>query len=257
MKRAWVVVVGLLSIILVGCQANQPAEISGLAIEATNIAQTKETAEDCLKPFSQDTLSQDVYNALENEWDSWNQISPEGKVLSSHVPGYCQRSFDDWAECETFIGFSIPNPLEECSWLEKATYVAMPIGFQDAPRVQASWYGTETDHVEWISVQAGYRDGQIRVMVDATVYGDPADEEPSDSGWSAELARQNYLANMHDTSLQITSCSTENYFSNVAYLVYDNVLYCLNIVGEPDARTQVESILEQVIDSFPKQENSL
>lgn len=80
----------------------------------------------------------------------------------------------------------------------------------------------------------------------------PADEKPSDSGWSAELARQNYLANMHDTSLQITSCSTENYFSNVAYLVYDNVLYCLNIVGEPDARTQVESILEQIIDSFPK-----
>ncbi|MCI9187064.1 MAG: hypothetical protein HFF33_06890 [Oscillospiraceae bacterium] len=104
--------------------------------------------------------------------------------------------------------------------------------------------------MEWISVQAGYRDDQIRVMVDATLYGDSADEKPSDSGWSAELARQNYPANMNDTSLQITSHSTENHFSNVAYLAYDNVLYCFNIVGESDAQIQVESTLERVMDSF-------
>lgn len=67
----------------------------------------------------------------------------EGNMLFCHIPGYCQRSFDDWAEYETFLGFSIPNPLEDCSWLEKATYVAMPIGFRDAPHVKVSWYGTK------------------------------------------------------------------------------------------------------------------
>lgn len=253
MKRVWIIVMGLISIILVGCQANHQAEISGSALGVTNIAQTEEEREeDCLKLFSEDSLSQDVYNALQHEWDSWNLMRQEEKMLSSHIPGYCQRSFDDWAECETFIGFSIPNPLEECSWLEKATYVAMPIGFRDAPRVKASWYGTETGHVEWVSICAGYRDGQIRVMIDATLYGDPADEKPSDSGWSVELARQNYPANVDDATLQITSSSTENYFSNEAYLAYDNVLYCLNVVGEPDAQTQVESALEQILDSFPR-----
>ena len=58
---------------------------------------------------------------------------------------------------------------------------------------------------------------------------------------------------MNDTSLQITSHSTENHFSNVAYLAYDNVLYCFNIVGESDAQIQVESTLERVMDSFPKE----
>lgn len=251
MKRVWLMVLGFISIILVGCQANQQAEISGSALDAANIAQTEDAAEeDCLKPFSPDALSLNVYNALEYEWDLWNLMRQEGNMLFCHIPGYCQRSFDDWAECETFLGFSIPNPLEDCSWLEKATYVAMPIGFRDASHVKVSWYGTKTGHVEWISVQAGYRDDQIRVMVDATLYGDPADEKPSDSGWSAELARQNYLANMNDTSLQITSCSTENHFSNVAYLAYDNVLYCFNIVGESDAQIQVENTLERVMDSF-------
>ena len=80
----------------------------------------------------------------------------------------------------------------------------------------------------------------------------PADEKPSNSGWSVELARQNYPANVDDATLQITSSSTENYFSNEAYLAYDNVLYCLNVVGEPDAQTQVESALEQILDSFPR-----
>ena len=96
------------------------------------------------------------------------------------------------AGCETFSGLFIPNPAEECTWLEQAAYVAMPIGFMDAPRIMASWYGTEDGHVEWISVQGGYRNGDIRVAIDAMLYGDPAGPKPPDSGWSTEIERQNY-----------------------------------------------------------------
>ncbi len=97
------------------------------------------------------------------------------------------------AGCETFSGLFIPNPAEECTWLEQAAYVAMPIGFMDAPRIMASWYGTEDGHVEWISVQGGYRNGDIRVAIGAMLYGDPAGPKPPDSGWSTEIERQNYL----------------------------------------------------------------
>ena len=101
MKRVWLMVLGFISIILVGCQANQQAEISGSALDAANIAQTEDAAEeDCLKPFSPDALSLNVYNALEYEWDLWNLMRQEGNMLFCHIPGYCQRSFDDWAECE-------------------------------------------------------------------------------------------------------------------------------------------------------------
>ena len=81
MKKIWTLLFVLTTILLTGCQSNQ----------------------NCLEPISSDSISQDVYNDLQHEWDSWNLLSQERKLLSSSLPGYCQRSFDDWAECETFL----------------------------------------------------------------------------------------------------------------------------------------------------------
>lgn len=251
MKRTWILTLMLSIVFLAGCRADPPSPISGSPNEGADPVETETPEESgCLGPISPDSLSQNVYDALQSEWDSWNSLASEEKMLSSRIPGHCLRSFESWAECEEFLGFSIPNPLEDCSWLEKATYVAMPLGFRDTPRVQASWYGTEGGHVEWISVEAGYRNGEIRVMIHAALYGDPADTKLSDSGWSVELERLDYLANMSSAPLQITSDSTENYFSNVAYQADGNILYRFNIVGEPNEQTQVESTLEQVINSL-------
>lgn len=251
MKKIWNFVLLLSVIFLTGCNTNQPSQISGLTDGTVNLVKAETTEErNLLEPISPDHISQNVYEVLQNEWDSWNLLSSEEMMLSSHMPGHCQRSFDSWEECETFLGFSIPNLLENCSWLEKATYVGMPSGFQDASHVVASWYGTQDGHVEWISVESGYRSGEIRVMVAAALYGDPADTKPSDSGWSVELERQGYLAETDGALLQITSDSTENYFSNVAYLADGDVLYRFNIVGEPEAQTQVERTLEHVLSSI-------
>lgn len=226
MKAKWILIWMLGSIFLTGCHADQ------------------------LSPIAPESLSQNVYDALQSEWDAWDPLRQEKTIHYCTIPGFCQRSFDSWAECEEFLGCSIPNPWEDCSWLEKATYVGMPLGFRDAPHVNVSWYGTQEGHVEWISVESGYRDGEIRVMIAATLYGDPADTKPSDSGWSAELERQNYLAHGDSTPLQITSNRTENYVSNTAYQADGAVLYRFHIVGEPDAQAQVESTLEQVINSL-------
>lgn len=231
MKKIWTLLFVLTTILLTGCQSNQ----------------------NCLEPISSDSISQDVYNDLQHEWDSWNLLSQERKLLSSSLPGYCQRSFDDWAECETFLGFFVPNPAEECTWLEQATYVAMPVGFMDAPRVEASWYGTEDGQVEWISVQGGYRNGDIRVIIDAMLYGDPADTKPSDSGWSTEIERQNYLENADNAKLQISSETTNKYFSNTAYQAYGNILYRFQVIGNPDAQSQVENTLDQVVAAFSEE----
>lgn len=35
------------------------------------------------------------------------------KLISSHLPGICYKRFDDWAECEKFLGFEVFNPLED------------------------------------------------------------------------------------------------------------------------------------------------
>lgn len=237
MRQLWVTVLILIGLVLSGCQASPPPD-----------AGEEEGA--CLERISPEDVSQEVYDALREEWDGWNRLSQESKMLSSRLPGHCWRYFDDWAECEEFLGLSISNPLETCSWLEQGTYAAMPLGFMDASRVQASWYGTEDGHVEWITAEAGYRDGPVRVMVRAALYGDAADTKPSDSGWSVELERQAYLEDADSAPLQITSRRTQNYFANEAWRAQGPVLYYFNIVGEPDMEAQVEETLDKVLEAF-------
>lgn len=203
--------------------------------------------EGIVEPISQEALSQDLRDALEEEWESWNALSEEAKVVSSHVPGWCQRGFEDWAACEDFLGCSVPNPLEVCGWLEKGTYAAMPLGFRDAPRVDFQWSGTEEGYVDWISAGAGYRSGSIRVMIGALLYGDPAEIKLSDRDWTLDLGKQDVPA---DSVLRVISENTERYCSRTAYLVRGGVLYDVHIVGEPDGRTEVEETLERALEAF-------
>ena len=103
MKKRRVLTWLLCAALLAGCRADARPE------------------EGVVEPISQEALSQDLRNALEEEWESWNALSEEEKVISSHMPGWCMRGFEDWAACEDFLGFSVPNPLEDCDWLEKGT----------------------------------------------------------------------------------------------------------------------------------------
>ena len=202
------------------------------------------------EPISAEMLAQDVYDALQEEWDSYDSLSPEQKMLSSHLPGAFYEDFSDWAACEEFLGMSVPNPLEEAAWLEHGTYVGMPEGFQGAPNVQASFYGTREGSVEWLSIQGGYRDGKIRVTLDAMLYSDPAENQSPDSGWSVELERQSYLAHADESPVLITEDSGEQYASRTARLAQGHVLYRISVIGEPHLQDQVQETLEHVLSEF-------
>lgn len=245
MKKSTILVLALVCVLgLISC--------AGKPVGTTDLLETEKapTEEDYPEPISSDMLAQGVYDTLQNEWTSFDALSREQKMLSSHIPGTCQKDFDEWVECEEFIGFSILNPLESSSWLEKGTYVGMPVGFNDAPRVQASWYGTRDGHVEWISIQSGYRDGQIRIVLDAKLYGDPPEEKSSDSGWSTELERLDYLANKDGNSPLITEDIGELYVASTAYIAQGHVLYSIRVIGEPDKQNEVQETLEQILTLF-------
>ena len=202
------------------------------------------------KPISASMIAQDVYDMLQDEWDSYDSLSAEQKMLSSHSPGACYADFSDWASCEEFLGMPIPNPLEDANWLNKGTYAGMPEGFRDAPNVRASWFGTRAGHVDWIGVQSGYWDSEIRVALNAMMYGDHAEEKSGGSGCSVELARQSYIANPGDDSVLITEGSGERYVSRTAYLAQGHVLYCICVIGEPDLQDTVQETLKKVLSDF-------
>ena len=210
-------------------------------------AETISTESDFLEPISSDMFGQDLYDALQKDWAAYDALSTEHKMLSSHIPGNCRKDFDDWAVCEEFIGFSITNPLENNPALEKGTYVGMPIGFMDAPHIRASWYGTRDGHVEWVRIQSGYQHEEIRIVVDAKLYGDSAEGKPTDKGWSAELDRQWYLTKAGSNLPIITEDSAEKYVANTAHLAQGRVLYSIRVIGESAAQNKVQETLEQIL----------
>ena len=232
MKKRCVLAWLLCAALLAGCRADSGPEEDGW-----------------VEPISQEALSQDLREALEEEWEAWNALSEERQILSSHVPGWCRQGFEDWAAGEAFLGFSVPNPLEDSDWLEKGTYAAMPLGFRDAPRVVVQWNGAEEGYVDWISIDAGYLSGPTGVTLSALLYGDPAKARLSDRNWTLDLGRQ--TADAEDGVLHVISERTERYCSRTAYLIRGGVLYQLHIVGEPDGQTEVEEILERALEAFP------
>lgn len=200
--------------------------------------------------ISADMLAQTVYDALQEEWDSYNDLSTEHRMLFSRIPGTCYEDFSDWEACEEFLGMPVPNPLEDAAWLEQGTYAGMPEGFLDAPHVKASLYGTREGHVEWLSIQSGYRAREIRITLESMLYSDPAEEKSPDSGWSVELARQFYLTNVNDDSAVITEDSGEQFVSRTAYLVQGHVLYRARVTGTPDQEGHIQETLEIVLSEF-------
>lgn len=203
-----------------------------------------------LAPIPAEGFSQGVYDALEENWTAWEAVDELERMLSSTLPGHCAQEFDSWAQCADFLGPSIPDPAADCGWLEEATYAGMPLEASDAPRVKAEWYGTREGQVEWVSVQSGWRDGAVRVMVSAALYGTRAEDMPSDKGWGTELARQAYLEAAEAGTPVVTAESGASWCSVQAEHARGSVLYTIRAVGESGTEEQVRTSLNRVLETW-------
>ena len=81
-------------------------------------------------------------------------------------------------------------------------------------------------------------------------YGDPAEGISTDSGWSVELERQSYIANVDDDPVLITEDSGEQYVSRTAYRAHGYVLYRVSVIGNPNLQDHVQETLENVLSEF-------
>lgn len=199
----------------------------------------------CLELIPQDAVSREMHAAfLDNLAKCFGQAG-EDRPVSSVSAQYCALGFDSWEDCEAFLGFPVPNPLEDCPWLETGTYVSMPIGYMDAPRVYLSWYMSQPWSVQRIDIQAGYRKDGLRVSLRAMLYGEPTEGD----NCLIDTERLNYLE-QSDGSPLVVSDSGEQYSAMSAYQAQGAVLYDLRVIGETGTEAQIEDTLEQVVEFF-------
>jgi len=181
--------------------------------------------------ITSDMLGQGLYDALEKEWERWEEKDEMERMLSSHIPGLCYKSFDTLEECEEFLGFPLDNPLEDGGF-QKASYVGLPIDEVDASHVYISFYGENAEQVQWIFVDSGYRNEDVRITVSAQIYVDtPAEETDTE-----ELA--------------ITEDSGGQYVANSVTIVQGPAIYNIRVIGDPNHKKEVKETLEKVISRF-------
>ena len=180
-----------------------------------------------------DMLSQSIYAALQADWDVWDAKDDMEKAISSRMPGHIYKGFDTWAECEKFLGFELFNPLEN-SEFEKGSYVGMQEGFNGASRFYVSVSGTKEGKVEWIMVDSGYRDGDIRITVNAHIYPDAPQKDIGEQ--------------------MITEDSGERYVATSKTVVLGPVVYGIRVIGDAGEWDAVRSTLKKVLPYFEEKE---
>lgn len=215
-------------------------------------------------------FSQEVRNALQDNWDTWMARDEMSKMISSTLPGSVQRDFETWAGGTEFLGIDLANPLEDADWLEQATAAGLPLDGGPGQEVgaehcEAVCYGDMEGHIEAAFLAAGYRSGEIRVMLRTELQTEYAGETAEDGSQDIEIGSVwPEAVNLYTNSVVMPDGQAaalvisqprreDSYVAIEAYFIQDGLLYILNVVG-PDggdeAVAAVREVLERALDCF-------
>ena len=187
-------------------------------------------------------LGQPIREALQKDWDWWNGLGKDQIYYSPIDAASGHQSFDSWAECEAFVGLTIPNPLETCDFVEKGTYAGMPVGFADAPRMEVSWFGTEDGHLCMVTLSAGYYCGDVRMQFFAKVYGDLV-ETGDGRRHMSDVMRTDYLEHTGGAGAYIV----EDAYGCNGTLAKGHVLYHVNVIGSGEQMDAARAMLDRIL----------
>lgn len=230
-RRKFLIICYMVGIMaLSGCKGVESCPAADPTLGAESSSSEEENSDNMI---TSSMISQSIYAALQADWDVWSAKDDMQKMLSSHLPGHIYMSFDTWAECEEFLGFELFNPLED-SEFEKGTFVGMPEGFNDASRFYVSVCGTKEGEVEWIFVDSGYRDGNVRITVNAHIYPDTPQKNIGEQ--------------------MITEDSGERYVATSKTVVLGPVCYNIRVIGETNQWEEVRATLKKVLPYFEEKE---
>lgn len=189
-----------------------------------------------------DLLGQPIREALQKDWDWWNGLGKDQIYYSPIDAASGHQSFDSWAECEAFVGLTVPNPLETCDFVEKGTYAGMPVGFADAPRMEVSWFGTEDGHLCMVTLSAGYYSSDVRIQFFAKFYGDLV-ETADGRRHMSDAMRTGYLEHTGGTGAYIV----EDAYGCNGTLAKGHVLYHVNVIGSGEQMDAARAMLDRIL----------
>ena len=196
---------------------------------------------------------------IANEWKTYDGMTQQQHLTSSHLWGVVYVNTETWNECEQAIGVTIDNPLETIDWINNTGYFGMESADPSTPvtHVKATAYATHsTDRkLGEIHVTAGYNKGNVQITISATV------SATSGTITTGGITR-GYATFEHDTAttgsgvpvLIVTTNEANNlgyyngdYYDPTAYWVKDNVFYTLRVFGDEVNQTEIQETLDLIL----------
>lgn len=192
-----------------------------------------------------ESYSQALRDRLGEEWDRYDNTSPENRVLSSHLWGTCADPFDSWAAAEDFVGFPVANPLDGQDWLKPWTHFgAMGTEEAGAP-VEVHYQGLDRGIIDQVVLYADYWAGELRVQFSAGLYEEsPVVIEEPRRNLHIEPLKSGNQAIVFDRE------EGEKFVSQTAHLAKGAVLYNVYVVGESGQAEAVTETMNQILALF-------
>ena len=216
--------------------------LGGTVILLSACGKQAEAAAPTLPTAEAPSFSEELHEKIKANWERWDALSWQQQGLSSTMPGLEYRKFYTWEEATDYIGFVPWNPLEEANWLQKKNTSGtdvLPEGETKLKHAEVRFQGNRDGSLTNVVLQAGYADGQVRViltadMITRTTYSEEA-------GKTVSLSER--------LSAKETRDQGELYQAVNLYFDRENVFYSIRlIVGKSSAaNAALEEIYENLL----------
>ena len=197
------------------------------------------------------SLSETMEYEIKREWDTYNSMSEEQRLASSHMWGTIYVETDTWEEIEEVLGVSIDNPLESVAWVHKTSYIGMER--ENLPHVHTTVYTIQSadDKVDNVCAIAGYEMGGVRITLSTTI---SVNSEDITAGFS-HSGDVNYVKTRCNTAsgapvLVVSTYEAGHFFDSNAYWVENNVLYALRVFGDTEDEEEIQDTLKRLLEEI-------
>ena len=201
-------------------------------------------------------ISEYLSDMIEQEWNRWDNMTSEQRMLSSSIPGMIFFDCETWTECEETIGLTIYNPLEGFDWLEKVGYFGMEV--PDISHVQAMANASSQINgreLNEITITSGYYSEGIRITLMAVVSS--RDDIYTTGSTYSGMATYDHKTVFAGSGIPVLVVITDglnnlnyyngDYYFPIAYWVRDNVFYTLRVTGDKSEEKEIQELFDKII----------
>ena len=204
------------------------------------------------------SIGQTLTEKLTQEWNTYDSMSKEAKLASSHLWGIVNFETDTWNECEEAIGVTVNNPLEKLDWLNKVTHLGIESEFLSSPakHIEATVNAANDERKpREICVTAGYNTESVRITLTATLTANARTYTTSSVYNGYATYEQNTVTTKSGIPVLIVTTNGSNnncydngdYYDPTAYWVKDNVFYTLRVFGNTTYKANIQAALDRIL----------